>query len=305
MPNKKYYPQHSSQVIATHARLKSLVCRLAQEEGKIPTQVDGLCLTRRSAIGKTDACFYAPSVGIIVQGTKESLIGSELYRYGEMDCLVNGVDIPSISTMLDASPEKPLLAVSLDLDKNIVMELAAEIPVTAGFADSRGITIAPVSLDVLDTFTRLVELLDKPEELSIWAPLLVREIIARVLVGPQGAPLRKAYTVGSHSNQVGEAITWLRANFTTPLQVEALADMVGMATSTFHRQFKKVTSISPLQFQKCLRLHEAQRLMLVVGMDASNAGRAVGYDSVQQFNREYKRLFSEPPHRNVKRLRQE
>lgn len=305
MLNNTSYPQHDTQVMATHERLKSVLCRLAQEEGKIPTQVEGLYLTRRSDISKTDTCFYAPSVGIIVQGTKESLIGSDLYRYGELDCLVNGVDIPSISTILDASPEKPLLAVSLDLDKKIAMELAAEIPVTSGFVDSCGITIAPVSSDVLDAFTRLVELLDKPEELSIWAPLVVREIIARVLVGPQGAALRKTYTIGSHSNQVGEAITWLRANFAAALQVEALAEMVGMATSTFHRQFKKVTSISPLQFQKCLRLYEAQRLMLAVGMDASNAGRTVGYDSVQQFNREYKRMFSEPPHRNVKRLRQE
>lgn len=292
-------------LIAINDRLKSLLTRMTTLEGRSATAVEGLTLTRWSDSSKTDVCFYAPAVGLIAQGRKASLIGSDSYMYGELDCLVNGVDMPSISKMLEATPRKPILAVSLNIDRSMAIELSASIPPASGYVDPLGISIARVSLDVLDAFTRLVELLDKPEHIRLRAPLLVREIISRILVGPQGAALRNIYTVGSHSNQVSEAVTWLRENYRQALHVETLAARVGMATSTFHRQFKKVTSISPLQYQKCLRLYEAQRLMLTADMDANNAGRAVGYENIQQFNREYKRMFGEPPLRNIKRLLKE
>lgn len=286
-------------------RLAEAVSRMTNEDGKIQTQVPGLSLTRWNDTSKTDVCFYAPAIGLIVQGKKESLIGSEVFRYGAMDSLVNGVDMPSTSRILDATPERPLLAVSLEIDRALATELSAQIPPVPGFVDPLGVSIARVNQGVLDAFTRLVELLEHPEHLSLRAPLLIREIITRVLMGPQGASLRKIYTVGSHSNQVAAAVTWLRENYVQPLRVEELADRVGMATSTFHRQFKKVTSVSPVQYQKYLRLYEAQRLMLAEGQDANNAGRAVGYDNIQQFSREYKRMFGEPPHRDIKRIRKE
>ena len=220
--------------------------------------------------------------------------------------LMNGEDMPRSSIVLEATPEKPLLAISLNIYRSLTTELAAEIPPPSGVKQTHlGIAAAPVPSDVLETFVRLVELLDRPEQVQLRAPILIREIITRVLVSPFGPALRRIYTLGSHSNQVADAIAWLRDNYTRPLSVEALAGMVGMPTSTFHRQFKKVTSISPLQYQKCLRLYEAQRLMLTEDMDANNAARAVGYDNVQQFNREYKRMFGEPPLRDIKRLRKE
>lgn len=295
----------NNEIVAINARLKDLLTRMTSAEGRSSTAVEGLTLTRWENTDNTDVCFYAPAIGVIVQGRKQSLIGSDIYTYGELDCLVNGVDMPSISTFLEATPEKPILAISLTIDRNLATELSASIPASSGYVDTLGVSLAKVRFDVLEAFTRLAELLEKPDHLRLRAPLLVREIISRVLIGPQGATLRNIYTMGSHNNQVANAVTWLRANYTQPLNVEELAAYVNMATSTFHRQFKKVTSISPLQYQKCLRLYEAQRLMLTANMDANNAGRAVGYENIQQFNREYKRMFGEPPLRDIKRLRKE
>ena len=251
-----------------------------------------------------DTCFYAPSVGLIVQGRKESVIGREIFRYGELDCLVNGVDMPSESRILGASPEQPLLAVSLVINRALATELASVAASSFDAPGGRclGVSVARVEPDVHDAFARLVDLLDRPEEAALMAPLLVREVLFRVLAGPQGGDLRRLHTVGSHGHQVAEAITWLRANYMRPLSVDALAARVAMATSTFHRQFKKVTSLSPLQFQKRLRLYEAQRLMLSRNLDANHAGRAVGYESSSQFSREYSRLFGAPPRRDLVRM---
>ena len=291
----------------TRAQLAAKLLRMVSEPGRCATTIEGLLLTRWDTPNQTDACFYAPAIGVIVQGHKQSLLGSETFSYGALDCLVNGVDMPSASRILAASPDKPLLAVSLVIDRQLATELAAEIPSGSAAPSGHylGVSIARVTADVLDAFSRLVDLLDKPEQIPLLAPLLVREIISRVLMGPQGGALRMMYTSGSHSNQVAEAITWLRSHYMQPLRVEALAGRVNMATSSFHRQFKKVTSLSPLQFQKCLRLYEVQRLMLTEDMDAYTAAHAVGYDNVQQCNREYKRLFGDPPHRNIKKIRQE
>ena len=291
----------------TQSTIERLIAKLllhVPDSGRFSTAVSGLILTRWNDVNQTDFCFYAPAIGLILQGRKESVIGSVKFTYGASDCLVNGVDMPSMSRIVEASADEPLLAVSFNIDRVLAMELAAEIPRGRGKSDSNsGVSVARVTPDVLDTFFRLVELLDKPEQISLLAPLLVRELTARVLVGLQGESLRMIYTLGSHSNQIAEAITWLRYNYAQPLHIEALAEKIGMATSTFHRQFKKVTSLSPLQFQKSLRLYEAQRLMLSEDMDANSAGRAVGYENVQQFNREYKRMFGEPPRRDIKRLR--
>ena len=289
------------------AQLADKLLRMMPEPGRCATAIEGLLLTRWNDQNQADTCCYAPAIGLIVQGRKQSVLGSEAFTYGELDCLVNGVDMPSNSRILTASPEKPLLAVSLIIDRHLATELAAEIPSVPGAPGRQylGVSIARVAADVLDAFSRLVDLLDKPEQIPLLAPLIIREIISRVLIGPQGGALRMIYSPGSHSSQVAEAITWLRSHYMQPLCIDVLAGRVNMATSSFHRQFKKVTSLSPLQFQKCLRLYEAQRLMLAEDMDANNAGRAVGYDNAQQFNREYKRLFGEPPHRNVKKIRRD
>ncbi len=289
----------------TNNLLKEKLLRWMPGTGDYPTAIEGLTIFRRDEANQCENCFYKPLVGVIVQGFKRSIIGSEEYRYGENHCLVTGVDVPSVNFITAASPEHPFLAVSLNLDKYLITQLAAEIPPSSrlGNGPYKGMAVAAVDPDVLDAFLRLAELLEKPEQIPVLAPMIIREIHYRLLIGPQGERLRMVNTLGTQSNQIAKTITWLRDNYKEPLQVDELARKVNMATSTFHRHFREVTTISPLQFQKRLRLHEAQRMMLADNEDATMAALAVGYESPTQFNREYKRLFGEPPHRHVSRLK--
>ncbi len=289
----------------TNNLLKEKLLRWMPGSGDYPTAIEGLTFFRRDQANQLENCFYKPLVAVIVQGFKRSVIGSEEYRYGENHCLVTGVDMPSVNYITDASPEQPFLGLFIDLDKYLITQLAAEIPPSSrlGNGSYKGMSVAEVDPDVLGAFLRLAELLDKPDQIPVLAPMIIREIHYRLLIGPQGEHLRMVNTLGTQSNQIAKTITWLRGNYKEPLQVDELAKKVNMATSTFHRHFRQVTTLSPLQFQKRLRLYEAQRLMLVENEDAAIAAMAVGYESPTQFNREYKRLFGEPPHRHVSQLR--
>jgi AraC-like DNA-binding protein len=289
----------------TKTLLKEKLLRWLPESGNYPTAIEGLSIFRRNETNQPQNCFYQPLVAVIVQGFKRSIIGSEVYRYGENHCMVAGVDVPSTSYITDASPERPFLGLSLNLDKFLTTQLAAEIPPSPGLGNGsyKGISVADVDTDVLDAFLRLAELLERPEQIPVLAPMIIREIHYRLLIGPQGERLRMINTLGTQSNQIAKTITWLRVNYKEPLQVDELARKVNMATSTFHRHFREVTTLSPLQFQKRLRLYEAQRLMLAEDEDATVAALAVGYESPTQFNREYKRMFGEPPHRHVSQLK--
>lgn len=294
-----------TKLMKTSSLLKEKLLYCLPEAGKYPTAIDGLHITRRETVNQVENCFGKPSVGIIIQGAKRTIIGSEEYTYGQNQCIVTGVDMPSSFYVTEASEQQPFLAVVLDLDKYLLTRLAAEIPTSPehGGISHKGVSIADAEPELLDAFLRLVELLEKQEQIPVLASMIVREIHYRLLIGPQGECLRKLNTLGTQSNQIAKAITWLRENYKEPLHVDTLAQMVNMATSTFHRHFKEVTSLSPLQFHKRLRLHEAQRLMLVENEVAANACLEVGYESPTQFSREYKRLFGEPPHRDVMRLR--
>jgi AraC-like DNA-binding protein len=289
----------------TKSLLKEKLVQWMPGSGRYPTAIEGLTIIRRDEVNQPENCFHKPLVGVIVQGFKRSIIGSEEYCYGENHCLVAGVDLPSVSYITVASPERPFLGLSLSLDKHLVTQLAAEIPPSSrpGNGSYKGISVAEVDPDVLDAFLRLIELNEKPEQIRVLAPMIIREIHYRLLVGPQGERLRMVNTLGTQTNQIARGITWLRDNYKEPLQVDELARKVNMATSTFHRHFREVTTLSPLQFQKRLRLYEAQRLMLAENEDAAVAAVAVGYESPTQFNREYKRLFGAPPHSHVSRLK--
>jgi len=285
--------------------LKEKLLRRLPAPGLYTTAIEGFMIARHHDAKEIQNCIYRPLVAVVVQGSKRSLIGSEEYRYGENHCLIVGVDVPSANHVITASPDKPFLAVSLDLDKYLITQLAAEIPPSypPGNNVYKGMAVAQADPDVLDAFLRLVELLDKPEQIPVLAPMIAREIHYRLLIGTQGEHLRMVSTLGTQSNQIARMVTWLRGNYKEPLQVDELARKANMATSTFHRHFRQVTTLSPLQFQKRLRLYEAQRLMLLENEDAAIAALAVGYESPTQFNREYKRMFGEPPHRHVSRLR--
>lgn len=284
-------------------QLKDKVLYWAIKAGRLPTAINGLMVTRREEANELRNFFYNPLVGITLQGSKRSLIGTDEYRYGEGYCMIAGVDIPSASYITDVTSEKPFLAISLDLDRSLAAEIASQLP---AFTKPKGINkpvaVAKVDIKVMDAFLRLINLLDEPEEIPIMAPMLIREIHYRLLIGEQGEWLRMVCTLGTNTNKIAQAISWLRHNFKQTLHIEDLAQSVNMATSTFHRHFKETTGISPLQFQKQLRLYEAQRLMLFDKIDVNQAAFAVGYESSTQFIREYKRVFGVPPRQDIIRL---
>lgn len=281
--------------------LKVRVNSRMPEPGAYETGLVGVRTYRRDVANSPEACFYRPMIVKMVQGHKRAVMGGEEYRYGENDVLVTGVDMPGVSMVCEASKESPCTSIAVDLDKNLIAQLALEMPQTP-FEPSpvlKGIHVQALEAELLDAFLRLAELFDAPAKLPVLGPMIVREIHYLLLAGPDGHRLRSFHTLGSQSNQVAQAISWLKRNIATAIQIEELAEKVHMAPSTFHRHFKEVTTLSPLQYQKRLRLHEAKRLMIMEDLDASSASVTVGYDSLSQFNREYKRLFGDPPARTL------
>ncbi len=287
--------------------LKRSVLERMPRPGVYETGLAGVRMYRRDKTTEPQTCFYQPVIVKMAQGCKRAFMGKDEYRYGEDDILVTGVDMPGASMICEASPDVPSLSIAIDLDKSLIAQLALEMPHKPTEAASvvKGIHVQQLDTELLDAYVRLAKLFDCPEKLLVLGPMIVREIHYFLLAGQNGHRLRSFYTLGSQGNHVAQAITWLKQNLAAAVQVEELAEKVHMAPSTFHRHFKEVTTLSPLQFQKRLRLHEAQRLMLMQNMDASSAGMAVGYESLSQFSREYKRLFGESPRKDVQRLREE
>jgi AraC-like DNA-binding protein len=290
----------------THTLLKEALLKWLPKQSRIPAAIDGLMLTRCDEAGRPESCFYQPMIAIIVQGWKRAMIGNKEYSYGDGFCMVVGMDMPGVYHLTEASAEQPFLSVSLKLDKHIITRLLAEAPQFAGqeWAEKPGnspsaVLVSEVKDEILDAFLRLVKLLDNPAHIPILAPMIVREIHFYLLTGPLGDCLRMANTIGTQANQIARSANWLREHYMEPLKVDYLAGMVNMAPSTFYRHFQQVTTLSPLQFQKHLRLYEAERLMLLEDKNASAAAREVGYESVAQFNREYKRQFGSPPLQDV------
>lgn len=279
----------------------------APYEGNFSTPISGLDIHRRDAPTTPTRCFVKPEIALLVQGCKNLLVGTEEYFCRENQLLIAGLDLPNTSAIIEVEPGKPTMSMTLELDTALIAQLCLEVPPNSSpdAVNPNGIMIQPLDASILEAFLRLDALLDTPEHISVLAPMIVREIHYRLLVGPDGNQLRALHTFGSQKNQVVRAVSWLNENYSKPLQVEALADMVHMASCTFHRHFKEITSLSPLQYQKRLRLHEAQRLMIMEDLDANSACIAVGYESLPQFTREYKRLFGEPPRRNVTRWQRE
>lgn len=288
----------------TYAVLKDALLRRLPEPGDYTSPVPGFVLHRRDVAGTPENCFNKPILAVTIQGSKRTVVGNREYRYGAGNCLIAGVDMPNMSYITEASPEKPYLVISLDLDSHLISQLAAQIPPSDPPPDSfSGSAVVPTDPEVLKAIHRLVELLDKPEQIPLLAPIILRDVHLLLLLGPQGGLLKTLNTQGTRSNHVFQGINWLRDHFMQPLDVDVLAKKVNMAPPTFRKHFKAVTSMSPTQYLKHLRLYEAQRLMLENEKDASSAGHAVGYESLTQFNREYKRLFGDPPRRNVSQLR--
>jgi AraC-like DNA-binding protein len=233
-------------------------------------------------------------------------LGDETYTYDARHFLVASVDMPTVVQVFKASHEKPCLGLVLKLDRKEISQLMVDsnLPSPRTQQSSRGMGIGEITLPLLTAFQRLVDLLDEPRDIPILAPIIQREILYRLLVGDQGARLRQIASAGSQSHQVAKAIDWLKGNFSQTVRIDDLASQVNMSVSTFHHHFRSLTAMSPLQYQKWLRLNEARRLMLADRLDAATAAFRVGYESPSQFSREYSRLFGDPPLRDISRFRQ-
>jgi AraC-like DNA-binding protein len=277
------------------------------EKGELhTTEIPGLSLFRREEPTEPISGMYEPSICLAVQGAKRVILGEDTYVYDAHHYLITSVHLPTIVQIIEASPEKPYLGLRLKFDLREVSQLMVDsnLPQPRPQQSSRGMATGEVTLHLVNAFIRLIDLLTDEKDIPILAPVIQREIIYRVLVGDQGERLRQIATAGSQSQHIAKAIGWLKSNYSQAISMDDLAAQANMSTSTFHHHFRSLTALSPLQYQKQLRLQEARRLMLAERMDAANAAFQVGYESPSQFNREYSRLFGAPPLRDITKLRQ-
>jgi len=291
-------------VQANREELVEQIARAVREDGTIQP-LQGLYLSRVSFPLKPLHSVLEPSFCGIAQGSKEVLLGDSRYRYDPSHYLLSTLELPRVSQVLEASPERPYLSLRLSLSPALVSSVMEDTGYTSppGHTDERAIDVSPLDGNLLDAVVRLIRLLDSPAEAPVLMPLITREIIYRLLVGSQGARLRHLALQGGYTPDIARAVKRLRQDFDQPLHIESLAREIGMSVSGFHHHFKAVTALSPLQFQKRLRLQEARRLMLSEDLDATSAAYRVGYHDASHFNREYKSLFGVPPMRDVQRLR--
>ena len=282
------------------------IARWTDKGDQPTTAIPGLSLFQRIAPTPPASFMFEPRICVIAQGAKRVLLGEETYVYDPQHFLITSVDLPTVAQVINASREKPYLGIILKIDQREISQLMVDsnLPPPRPQKSSRGMATGDVTLPMLSTFLRLIELLDEPKDIPILAPIIQREIFYRLLVGDQGVRLRQMASAGSQSQQIARAIDWLKSNYTQPLRIDDLAAQVNMSTSTFHHHFRAVTAMSPLQYQKWLRLNEARRIMLAENQDATTAAFQVGYESPSQFSREYSRLFGAPPLRDITNLRQ-
>lgn len=284
-----------------NSELKKRIAKLLPNDGHTQTKIGGLYVFRASVAGRCEKCMYSPKIILMVQGCKRAITETGETTYRENQCLVSGIDVPGTSYVLEASREKPILTVSLELDTKLISQMLAEMPLEKirGERIRNGLAVADADEDLMDAFLRLMKLLDKNNHIAVIAPIVIREIYSRILISPMGMHVRQLCTLGTQSNQITKAVDWLKSNFRKPFKIEELAEYVHMAPTTFHRHFRKITSVSPIQYQKNLRLYEARRLMISDNETVANAAFAVGYESPTQFSREYKRHFGVPPKRDI------
>lgn len=285
--------------------LARLIARFAPSDGVYQTAIPRLKVVRLSQPSEPMHGLHEPALCIIAQGAKQVILGDRIYRYDAAHCLVVSLDLPVIGQVIEATPDEPYLCVKLELDPAAIGALMLEAPPLAEPEPSSGpgLTISPMTPALRDAVIRLTGLLETPADIAVLAPLVEREILYRLLTGDQAARLRQIAVAESKLQQVNRAIGWIKRNYRKPFSVEVVAAEARMSPSALHQHFKAVTAMSPLQYQKQLRLQEARRLILTQTFDAAASGHAVGYDSPSQFSREYKRLFGAPPARDAAKLR--
>jgi AraC-like DNA-binding protein len=294
----------NEQIASQCQELAALITRHTdgKEDGFHQTAIDRLDFARESVVASTLAAVGTPMLAIVVQGKKAALLGEETYDYGAAQYLILSVDLPISGFILEATPAQPYLGFKLDLDPHQLGEIiTAQSSIIASKKETsvRGFFVSTADAPLLDCALRLTKLLDTPQDIPMLAPMITQEIYYRLLIGEQCEAVRQIATSGSNMQRIAQVIQHIKTDFTKPLRIEDLADRAQMSPSSFHHHFKQVTSMSPLQYQKQLRLLEARRLMLVEKSTAANAANLVGYESPSQFSREYSRMFGAPPIQDI------
>jgi AraC-like DNA-binding protein len=299
--SEAYKPNPVRELRAELAR--KIATLIGQEENRI-TEIPGVSLHKRTSPTPPCRTTYHPGIIVVAQGSKQVNLGRTSFIYNESNFLLTAVDLPIVSWVAEATEEVPCLVLSLKLDMTVVRELLAleEIHVAEVLSDGPAMSIGETTPEFLNACCRLLDLLGNPQDIPFLSGVIQREIIYRILRGPAGARLRAISTLGDQSHRTAKAVAWITANYAKPLRVEELAHLTNMGVSTLHHHFRALTAMSPLQYQKQVRLQSARSLMLNDGLDAASAAFEVGYESATQFNREYSRFFGQPPMRDVRAL---
>lgn len=297
--------QEIEEIEALRRPLAEAVARRTDGVNQLNTSIPNLTFYRREEPTEPASCMVEPSVALVVQGAKQALLGDNVYVYDIKRFLITSLDLPAMMQIVEASPDRPYLGLVMKLDLHVVAELMMQsgMPPPTEHPSDRGMVLGETMPHLLHAFKRLLDLLDEPESIPVLAPLIQREICYRLLMSDQGVRLWQIASVGSQSHRIARAIDWLKSHYARPLRIEEIAAYVQMSASSFHHHFRLLTAMSPLQYQKWLRLNEARRLMLTDHLDASTAAFQVGYESPSQFSREYSRLFGTPPRRDIENLR--
>jgi AraC-like DNA-binding protein len=304
-PVRKPVAPSSNTLTELRSELARAIATRTFGEGDTRTEIPGLRLYRRSKPSPCVSAAYQPSLVVFAQGQKRINVGKTIHLCDGSNFLLTSVDLPVVSQVVRATKEEPILGLVLHLEMTLVREILSqhEFHFSGDSGDARAMAVGTSSLELLDACIRLIRLLGQPQDIPFLAPLIQREIIFRLLRSPQGKHLRAIATLGEQTHRTAKAVEWLRTNYAKPLRVEELAQMARMGVSTLHHQFRSLTAMSPLQYQKQLRLHVARERMLNQGLDAASAAFEVGYESASQFNREYSRFFGQPPMRDIKSRR--
>jgi AraC-like DNA-binding protein len=300
--NANPLPDRARELRAELARKIALFIGSAENRA---TDIPGLTLHRRTAPTAPCSMTYEPGVTVIAQGRKRVDLGRNIFIYDASRFLLTSLDLPVVSRVIEASEEAPCLALSLKLEMPVVRELLSReaIRVAEPPSGGPGMATGETTVEFLGAFCRLVDLLDTPRDIPFLSGLIQREIIYRILRSAEGSRLCAIATLGEQSHRTAKAIAWIGRNYAQPLRMEDLAEIAGMGVSTLHHHFRLLTAMSPLQYQKQLRLQAARGRMLIDGLDAATAAFDVGYESASQFNREYSRFFGQPPMRDIRTLR--
>lgn len=286
-------------------QLSELIRHHAPSSGTHQTSVPSLRLMHATQCSEPLESVYQPSICVVAQGAKTATLADEIYRYDPSNYLVTSVELPIAGRIIEASPDCPYLSLKLSFEADVILDIVKMMthPPAVPEEGSRGITVNQTTLPLLEAIVRLLQLLDVPEDVSVLAPLVIRETLYHVLQCKQGALIYQFAVIGSHAHHIAQAIQVINRQYDHPLVVEDLAKTVNMSTSAFHKHFKRVTAMSPIQYQKTVRLQEARRLMLTESLPASDAAFRVGYESPSQFSREYARMYGRPPMVDIHELR--